>query len=32
MSSDEEAKKTVEGWFIGLSANFYNTGIQKLIT
>jgi hypothetical protein len=32
MRSDEKVKKTVKDWFSGLVANFYNAGIQKLIT
>jgi hypothetical protein len=31
MRSDE-VKKTVKDWFIGLAADFYDTGIQKLVT
>jgi hypothetical protein len=31
MHSDEEVK-TVEDWFNGLAADFYNAGIQKLDT
>jgi hypothetical protein len=32
MGSDEEAKKTVKEWFSGRPADFYNAGIQKLVT
>jgi hypothetical protein len=32
MGSNEEVKKTVKDWFNGLVADFYNAGIQKLIT
>jgi hypothetical protein len=31
MGSDEEVKKTVEDWFNGLAADFYDAGIQKLV-
>jgi hypothetical protein len=30
--TEEEVKKTVKDWFSGLVANFYDTGIQKLVT
>jgi hypothetical protein len=30
--SDEEVKKTVKDWFNGLAADFYDAGIQKLVT
>jgi hypothetical protein len=32
MGSDEEVKKTIKDWFSGLVANFYDVGLQKLIT
>jgi hypothetical protein len=32
MRSDEEVKKTVKDWFNGLAADFYDAGIQKLVT
>jgi hypothetical protein len=32
MCSDEEVKKMVKYWFTGLAADFYDAGIQKLIT
>jgi hypothetical protein len=32
MHSNEKVKKTVKDWFNGLAPDFYNTGIQKLIT
>jgi hypothetical protein len=32
MRSDEEVKKTVNDWFNGLAADFYDAGIQKLVT
>jgi hypothetical protein len=32
MGSNEEVKKTVKDWFNGLVAEFYDVGIQKLIT
>jgi hypothetical protein len=32
MRSDEEAKKTLKDWFSRLMADFYDAGIQKLIT
>jgi hypothetical protein len=32
MRSDKEVKKTVKDWFNGLAADFYDAGIQKLIT
>jgi hypothetical protein len=32
MGSHEEVKKMVKDWSNGLTADFYNTGIQKLIT
>jgi hypothetical protein len=32
MSSDEEVKKTIKDWFNGLVADFYDAGIQKLVT
>jgi histone-lysine N-methyltransferase SETMAR len=32
VGSDEEVKKTVKDWFNGLAADFYDAGIQKLIT
>jgi hypothetical protein len=32
MGSDEEGKKTVKDWFNGLAADFYDAGIQKLVT
>jgi hypothetical protein len=32
MGSNEDVKKTVKDWFIELAADFYNAGIQKLIT
>jgi hypothetical protein len=32
MGSYEEVKKTVEDWFNGLKADFYDVGIQKLVT
>jgi hypothetical protein len=31
MCSDE-VKKTVKDWFNGLAADFYDAGIQKLVT
>jgi hypothetical protein len=30
--SGEEAKKTVSDWLSGLATDFYDAGIQKLIT
>jgi hypothetical protein len=30
--SIEEVQKTVKDWFNGLAADFYNAGIQKIIT
>jgi hypothetical protein len=32
MRSNEDMKKTVKDWFNILVPDFYNTGIQKLIT
>jgi hypothetical protein len=32
LGSDEEVKKIVKDWFTGLVADFYNAGIQKLVT
>jgi hypothetical protein len=32
MCSDEEMRKVVKDWFNGCVANFYNAGIQKLVT
>jgi hypothetical protein len=32
MDSDEEVKKMVKDWFGGLAADFYDAGIQKLVT
>jgi hypothetical protein len=32
MHSNEEVKKTVKEWFSGLTAQFYDAGIRKLIT
>jgi hypothetical protein len=32
MSSDEEVKKTVKDWFSELVADFYDAGLQKLVT
>jgi hypothetical protein len=32
MGSDEDVKKTVKDWFSGLAADFYDAGIQKLVT
>jgi hypothetical protein len=32
MRSDEEVNKMAEDWFSGLAADFYDAGIQKLIT
>jgi hypothetical protein len=32
MVTDEEGKMMVKKWFIGLGADFYNAGIQKLVT
>jgi hypothetical protein len=32
MGNDEKVKKTVRDWFNGLAADFYDAGIQKLIT
>jgi hypothetical protein len=32
MGSNEEIKKTVKDWFNGLMADFYDAGIQKLVT
>jgi hypothetical protein len=32
MRSSEEVKKAVKDWFSGLAADFYNAGIQKLVT
>jgi hypothetical protein len=32
MRSEEEVKKTVKDWFSGLAADFYDGGIQKLVT
>jgi hypothetical protein len=32
MGSDVEVKQTVEGWCSGLAADFYDAGIQKLVT
>jgi hypothetical protein len=32
MGKDKEVKKIVKDWFIGLAADFYDTGIQKLVT
>jgi hypothetical protein len=32
MHGDKEVKKTVKDWFIGLAADFYDTGIQTFIT
>jgi hypothetical protein len=28
----KKLKKTVKDWFNGLAADFYNAGIQKLVT
>jgi hypothetical protein len=30
--SDEEVKKTAKGWFKGLAVDFYDAGIQELVT
>jgi hypothetical protein len=32
MRSDEEVKRTVKDWFSGLATDFYDTGMQKLVT
>jgi hypothetical protein len=32
MGSDEEVKKIFKDWFNGLAADFYDAGIQKLVT
>jgi hypothetical protein len=32
VGSDEEVKQTVEDWCSGLAADFYDAGIQKLVT
>jgi transposase len=32
IGSDEEVKKIVKDWVKGLVADFYNAGIQKLVT
>lgn len=32
MGTNEEVKKTVKDWFSGLMADFYNAGIQTLVT
>jgi hypothetical protein len=32
MGSDKEVKNMVKDWFSGLMADFYDAGIQKLIT
>jgi hypothetical protein len=32
MGSDEDMKKMVKDWLNGLAADFYDAGIQKLIT
>jgi hypothetical protein len=32
MGNSEEVKKMVEDWFRGLAADFYDAGIQKLVT
>jgi hypothetical protein len=32
MGTGDEVKKTVKDWFSGLAADFYNAGLQKLIT
>jgi hypothetical protein len=32
MGSDEEVKKAVKDWFTRLAADFYDAGMQKLVT
>jgi hypothetical protein len=32
MGSNEKVKMTVKHWFNGLAAEFYDAGIQKLVT
>jgi hypothetical protein len=32
MCSDEEVKKAVKDWFSEMATDFYNAGIQKLVT
>jgi hypothetical protein len=32
MGSDEEVKRRVKDWFNGLAADFYDEGIQKIVT